>query len=409
MEKKDDRIIDITNDVKWIGILDYDIKTFDIVMTTEYGTTYNSYFINAEKKALIEVAKEKFSGQYLTKLRTLTDPADINYIVLDHTEPDHSGSVRQLLSLAPSATVVGSGNAIRYLEDQLNISFRSLVVKDGDTLDLGNKKLKFISAPNLHWPDSIYTWLEDDRILFTCDSFGAHYCRYEMTDDLNDDYLKAFKYYFDVILQPFSRFMLKAIERIKPLDINYICPGHGPILSKNHKYIIDLTEKYATEYLKATTEKARRSILIAYVSAYGYTKEAAEIIKSGILEGGDFRVELADIENIDLNELSALLTTTDAFLIGSPTINQNTLLPVYKMFALINPIRDRGKLAGAFGSYGWSGEAVKIISETLKNLKLKVFDETAEFKFRPSGSKEEDLKVFGKKFALRFEEECKNK
>jgi flavorubredoxin len=409
MEKKDDRILDITDDVKWIGILDYDIRTFDIVMTTEFGTTYNSYFINAEKKALIEVAKEKFSGQYFKKLNKVTNPADISYIILDHTEPDHSGSLKQLLSVAPSVTVVGSGNAIRYLEDQLNIPFRSLVVKDGDTLDLGNKKLKFISAPNLHWPDSIYTWLEEDRILFTCDSFGAHYCRYEMTDDINDDYLKAFKYYFDVILQPFSRFMVKAIERIKPLDINYICPGHGPILSKNYKYIVELTEKYTSDYLNAITEKARRSILIAYVSAYGYTKEAAEIIKSGILEGGDFRVEMADIENIDLNELGSLLATADALLVGSPTINQNTLLPVYKMFALINPIRDRGKLAGAFGSYGWSGEAVKIISETLRNLKLKVFDETSEFKFRPSGSKEENLKEFGRKFAARFEEECKNK
>lgn len=409
MEKKDDRIIDITHDVKWIGILDYDIRTFDIVMTTEFGTTYNSYFINAEKKALIEVAKEKFSGQYFKKLNKVTNPAEISYIILDHTEPDHSGSLKQLLTAAPSATVVGSGNAIRYLEDQLNIPFRSLVVKDGDTLDLGNKKLKFISAPNLHWPDTIYSWLEEDRILFTCDSFGAHYCSYEMTDDINDDYLKAFKYYFDVILQPFSRFMIKAIERIKPLDINYICPGHGPILSKNHKYIVELTEKYASDYLNATTEKARRSILIAYVSAYGYTKKAAEIIKSGILEGGDFRVEIADIENIDLNELGSLLATTDALLVGSPTINQNTLLPVYKMFALINPIRDRGKLAGAFGSYGWSGEAVKIISETLRNLKLKVFEETSEFKFQPSGSKEENLKAFGREFAARFEEECQNK
>lgn len=409
MEKKDDRIIDITEDVKWIGILDYDIKTFDIVMTTEYGTTYNSYFINAGKKALIEVAKEKFSERYFNKLRQVTDPAEIDFIILDHTEPDHSGCLRQLLSLAPSATVVGSGNAIRYLEDQLNIPFKSLAVKDGDTLDLGNKTLKFISAPNLHWPDSIYTWLEEDSILFTCDSFGAHYCKYEMADDINNDYLSAFKYYFDVILQPFSRFMIKAIERIKQLDIKYICPGHGPILSTNHRYFVELTEKYAFDYIKATTETARRSILIAYVSAYGYTKQAAEIIRSGILEADDFRVEMADIENIDLGELGSFLTTTDAFLIGSPTINQNTLLPVYRMFALINPIRDRAKLAGAFGSYGWSGEAVRIISETLRSLKLKVFEETAEFKFQPSGSKEENLKEFGRKFARRFAEECKNK
>ena len=125
-------------------------------MHTEYGTTYNSYFINAEKKAIVEVAKEKFSETYLKKLRSVTDPSEIEYIILDHTEPDHSGSLELLLELAPSATVVGSGNAIRYLEDIVNMPFRSIVVKDGDTLDLGNKTLKFISAPNLHWPDSMY-------------------------------------------------------------------------------------------------------------------------------------------------------------------------------------------------------------------------------------------------------------
>ncbi|MCU0473094.1 MAG: FprA family A-type flavoprotein [Bacteroidales bacterium] len=409
MNKTDDRIIDITRDVKWIGILDYEIKTFDIVMNTEFGTTYNSYFINAEKKTLVEVAKEKFSSIYLNKLRSVTDPAEISYIILDHTEPDHSGSLKLLLELAPSATVVGSGNAIRYLEDMVNVPFKSLVVKDGDTLDLGNKTLSFISAPNLHWPDSIYTWLEEDKVLFTCDSFGAHYCTGEMSDDLTANYLTAFKYYFDVILKPFSRFMVKAIEKIKPLDIRYICPGHGPILDKNRLKIIELTEYYANEYLKITNTDARRHILIAYVSAYGYTKMAADLIASAIRETADFTIDIVDIENISLGELEDKIISNDAILVGSPTINQNTLLPVYKLFALINPLRDKGKLAGAFGSYGWSGEAPEIILETLKNLKLKVFEETVGFKFQPAGSKEEMLKDFGKKFALRFKEECAQK
>ena len=147
MKSEDDRVISITDDVMWVGILDYDIRTFDIVMTTEFGTTYNSYFINAKKKAIIEVAKEKFGEKYLQKLRSVTDPREIEYIILDHTEPDHSGSLRLLLEIAPSATVVGSGNAIRYLEDIVNVPFKSVVVKDGDNLDLGNKTLKFISAP----------------------------------------------------------------------------------------------------------------------------------------------------------------------------------------------------------------------------------------------------------------------
>lgn len=405
----DDRIIKVTDDVKWIGILDYDIRTFDIVMTTDYGTTYNSYFINAEKKAIIEVAKEKFSATYLNKLKQVADPSEISYIIVDHTEPDHSGSLKLLLDIAPSATVVGSGNAIRYLEDMLNIPFRSLVVKDGDTLDLGNKTLRFIAAPNLHWPDSIYTWLEQDRVLFTCDSFGAHYCSYEMRDDLTEDYLKAFKYYFDVILKPFSRFMTRAIEKIRPLDIRCICPGHGPVLMNNWKTIVDLSDSYSKDYLQKTWVDARRHILIAYVSAYGYTKMAAGYIADGISEAADFKIDVVDIENLGADEMESLIISNDAIIVGSPTINQNTLLPVYKLFSLINPLRDKGKFAGSFGSYGWSGEATKIILETLRSLKLKIFEEPADFKFMPEGTKKELLKEYGKRFALKFEEECAQK
>ena len=229
MERNEDNVLDITPGVKWIGILDYDIRTFDIVMTTESGTTYNSFFIDATKKAVVEVAKEKFSGLYLKKLKSVTDPGEIQYIILDHTEPDHSGSLSVLLDIAPYATVVGSGNAIRYLEDIMNKPFRSLIVKDGDSLDLGNRTLRFISAPNLHWPDSIYTYLEEERILFTCDSFAAHYCDHRMLSELTPEYLNTFKYYFDVILKPFSKFMVKAIGKIRPLQIDVICPGHGPV------------------------------------------------------------------------------------------------------------------------------------------------------------------------------------
>ena len=171
----DDKILHVTDDVAWIGVLDFDIVTFDIVMETKYGTTYNSYFVNAEKKAIIETVKDKFKDVYLQKIQKVTNPQEIEYIILDHTEPDHSGSLKYLLEIAPNATVVGSGQALNYLQDITGIQFKSLKVKDGDTLDLGNKTLKFIGAPNLHWPDSIYTYLVEDKLLFTCDSFGAHF------------------------------------------------------------------------------------------------------------------------------------------------------------------------------------------------------------------------------------------
>ena len=409
MDKIDDKIIDVTKDVKWVGILDYNIRTFDIVMNTKYGTTYNSYFINAKKKTLVEVAKEKFSDTYINKLKSVTDLSEIQYIILDHTEPDHSGSLSILLDLAPSATIVGSGNAIRYLEDIVNKPFKSLMVKDGDTLDLGNKTLRFYSAPNLHWPDSIITYLVEDKILFTCDVFGAHYCSPEMFSVFDSAYTESFIYYFNVIMRPFSRFMLKAIEKIKPLQIEFICPGHGPIHKENLRKAIELSERYSDDYMQIMTEKSRMNILIAYVSAYGYTKDAAYYIAEGILETEGVTVDITDIENIGLDELEAKIINAGGLLVGSPTINQNTLLPIYKLFALINPIRDKGKLGGAFGSFGWSGESPNIILENLRLLKLKIFEETAAFKFSAGNHKTEHLKEFGRNFGKTYIEECAHK
>jgi flavorubredoxin len=408
MIREDHNIIDVTGDVKWIGVHDHDIRTFDIVMTTEFGTTYNSYFINAKKKTIVEVAKATFWDTYLTKLKALANPEEISYIILDHTEPDHSGSVAKLLSLAPQATIVGSGNAIRYLTDIANVPFKSLVVKDGDTLDLGNKTLKFVAAPNLHWPDSMYTYLVEDKVLFTCDSFGAHYSRGNMFSEFTPEYTSAFKYYFDVILKPFSKFMLKAIEKIRPLDIDFICPGHGPMHTSGIQQAIDLSKQYSSEYT-GITSNGSRIVLVAYVSAYGYTKESAEIIASAIRETDGIEVDVTDIENISPAELDAKITRSQGIIVGSPTINQNTLLPVYTLFALVNPLRDRGKLGGSFGSYGWSGEAPRMILENLRLLKFNVFDENAAIKFAPAGDKTAVLQEYGRKYAKKFLEECAGK
>lgn len=406
----DDKIIDVTDDVKWIGVLDYDIRTFDIVMSTKFGSTYNSYFINASKKTLVELAKEKFSKTYIEKLKKVTDPSEIQYIIFNHTEPDHSGNLNILLEFAPEATVVGSGSAIRYLEDIVNRPFRSMVVKHGDKLDLGNKTLSFIAAPNLHWPDTIYTLLEEDKVLFTCDSFGAHYCSDNMFSNFDEDYTSTFKYYFDVILKPFSRFMIRAIDFIKPLEIRYICTGHGPIhRGENIQKAISLSEKWASDYIKISSGREGYDILIAYVSAYGFTKEAAYIIAKGIEESGQIKTEILDIENLPLSLLEEKIIASDGIIVGSPTINQNTLLPVFKLFSLINPIRDRGKLAGSFGSFGWSGESSKIILENLRMLKFKIFEDKGAIKFAPYGDKKDLLSEYGRKYAEMFMAECARK
>ena len=398
-------IIPVTGDVHWIGVLDHDIVTFDIVMETKYGTTYNSYFIDAGKKTIVETVKDGFYDLYLSKIKQLTDPSQIEYIVVNHTEPDHSGSLRHLLRLAPQATVVGSGNAIRFLQDITGLEFRSLQVKDGDTLDLGNKTLRFIGAPNLHWPDTMFTYLEEDQLLFTCDSFGAHFCNEKMFDDAVGNFDESFKYYFDVILKPFSRFMLKAIEKIRPLPVRVICPGHGPILRSHWRKYVDLSAGWAAEYLKQTETEEWR-VLIAYVSAYGYTAAMAQAIAAGLKKSGGIEVELADIEMMSAVEMERLVIRSNAILVGSPTINQNTLMPVYKLFSVMNPLRDKGKVASSFGSYGWSGEAVKIIDQILRNLKLDVMDGVA-FKFHPGEAQTRELENFGMQFASQLKKKAK--
>lgn len=402
----DDKILDVTDDVKWIGILDEGLVTFDVVMETEYGTTYNSYFIDADKKTIVETAKEGFKDIYLDKVKRVVDYKDIEYIVMNHTEPDHSGSLKYLLELAPQATVVGSRSAINFLTHMIDFDFNKMIVKDGDTLDLGNKTLKFIGAPFLHWPDTMYTYLEEDKVLFTCDSFGAHYCDKRMFNDLVGDYDDAFKYYFDVILKPFSNYMLQAIDKIEDLDIDTLCTGHGPILRSNWKKYVDWSKR-----LSEDTEESCRElrVFIPYVSAYGNTGKIANKIAEGIKKASqEIDVTVMDIELVPVEEIEEEVYRSCAFIVGSPTINQNTLLPIYTLMAVINPVKNRGKLAGAFGSYGWSGEAVKIIQDNLKNLKFKIFsDEGLKVNFVPYGASDEKAIEYGFEFAKKLLENRK--
>ncbi len=393
---KDTQVLEISPSVKWIGVLDPDIRTFDIVMETKFGTTYNSYLINAEKKAIVETVKEKFVDIFERKLRLQIDPVEVEYIIVNHTEPDHSGSIKRMLEMSPNATIVGSGNAIRYLTDLLNCEFKYLVVKDGDELSLGNMTLKFIGAPNLHWPDSMFSFLQEENVLFTCDLFGAHYCHQNMYDDRVGNFDESFKYYFEVILCPFSRFIIKAIEKIRKLEIKAICTGHGPILTSRWKRYVDLLEEYAKEYLM---NPVKHTIFIGYVSAYSKTQELAEKLAEGMLMIDEVKVEIHDIENMPLSQIDALIAKSTAVVLGSPTINQNTLIQLYQTFAMINPIRDRTKLFTSFGSYGWSGEAEKIITSALSQLKLKHFGRNLFVKFTPKPNDYQMYVEFGKEFA----------
>ena len=392
----------ITEDLFWVGALDPNLRIFDIIMETKFGTSYNSYLLKgSDGLALFETVKEKFFDEHLDKIRSIVNLEDINYVVVNHTEPDHAGSVEKILEYAPNATVVGSTLAIKYLSEIINKPFKSKVVKDGETLSLGNKTLKFISAPQLHWPDTMYTYVIEDETLITCDSFGAHYCdervlKSAIEDSKEDDYIEAYNYYFRMIMGPFKPFMLKALDKIKDLNLKYICPGHGLVL--DHTNI----EKFVNLYREwcQPTKREKQSIVIPYVTAYGYTEEIAKEIKRGI-EASNFDVDILmyNLVTADMNEVLNEINQCSGLLLGSPTLLSDTLPQIWTILSSLNPVIHKGLPASCFGSYGWSGEALKNINERYKQLKFNVVCEPLGIVFRPS---EENLKSaydFGLEFA----------
>ena len=392
----------ITEDLFWVGALDPNLKIFDIIMETKFGTSYNSYLLRgSEGIALFETVKEKFFDEHLEKIRSVINLEDINYVVVNHTEPDHAGSVEKILEYAPNATVVGSNLAIKYLTEIINKPFKNKVVKDGETLSLGNKTLKFISAPQLHWPDTMYTYVIEDETLITCDSFGAHYCdervlKSAIEDSKEDDYIEAYNYYFRMIMGPFKPFVLKALDKIKDLDLKFICPGHGLVLDNNN------IEKYMNLYKEwcQSVKRKKQSIVIHYVSAYGYTEEIAQEIKKGI-ESSNFDVDILmyNLVTADMNEVLSEINQCSGLLLGSPTLLSDTLPQIWTILTSLNPVIHKGLSASCFGSYGWSGEALKNINERYKQLKLNVVSEPLGIIFKPSENNLKDAYNFGLDFA----------
>ena len=343
---------------------------------------------------LFETSKAKFFDEFLNNVREVTDPAKIDYIVVNHTEPDHSGSMEKLLELAPNATVLGSGTAITFLKEIVNHPFNAKVVSEKDSIDLGGLTLTFLSLPMLHWPDSMYTYIPELKALFTCDSFGCHYADERVFNDLIEgDFTEAYKYYFDNIIGPFKNpFMLKALDRIKDLPIEFVGNGHGPVLRSNIQHYFDLYRTWSTP-----VAREKKTVAVAYVSAYGYTRQLAENICAGLAESG-VDVKCFDLVTDDNAEAKAAIADADGFLLGSPTLVGDALPPVYEMLIGLNPIIHKGKFAGAFGSYGWSGEAVPNLTARMQQLKLNMPLEGMKVRFKPTQADLDAAKQYGLAF-----------
>lgn len=385
----------------WTGILDKELKVFDIVMETEFGTTYNSYvLIGSEKTVLFETAKLKFFDIYLEKLQKIVQISDIDYVVVNHTEPDHAGSLEKLIEMNPNIKVVGTACALNFLKDILNRDFYKIPVKENDTLSIGDKTLRFMVLPNLHWPDTMYTLIEEDKTLVTCDSFGSHYSFDDiLLSKVSDEegYRRATKYYFDNIIGPYKPYMVKALERIKNVDIQMICTGHGPVIDTRVEEIKSIYAKWC----KNKNPNTKKTVVIPYVSAYGYTGLLAEEIAKGIKESGDIDVRLFDMVVANQGEVLDEIAYADGLLFGTPTIIGEALKPIWDLTTSIFATTHGGKLASAFGSYAWSGEGVPHILERLKQLRMNVV-EGYRTKLKPSENDLTGAFEFGYGFGCRL-------
>lgn len=387
----------------WTGIVDANLRVFDIIMYTEFGTTYNSYVLKTgDKTVLFETAKEKFFDDYLEKLKEIIDVESIDYLVVEHTEPDHAGSVERLLDLNPGMKIIATGCALGFLKEIVNRDFTGIRISDNMTMKIGDRTLRFLFVPNLHWPDTMYTYIEEEQILVTCDSFGSHYGLDDVLLSKVTDwegYMRATKYYYDNIIGPFKPFMLKALERVRELDISMICTGHGPVIDDKIDFILNTYEEWST----VVNPNLKKTVIMPYVSAYGYTKSLAEKIAEGIRASGDIDVRAYDMVEADQAKVLEELGFADGILFGSPTIVGEALKPIWDLTTSIFAGTHGGKLASAFGSYGWSGEAVPHLIERLKQLNMKV-TEGFRVRFKPDENQLQEAFEYGFNFGCLLQE-----
>ncbi|MFQ5498769.1 MAG: FprA family A-type flavoprotein [Candidatus Zixiibacteriota bacterium] len=371
--------IQIAEGVYWVGVKDPKLAVFDITMETHHGTTYNAYLVRGEKTALIDTVKKEFADVYLQKVESLVPIEDIDYLIVNHNEPDHSGAIPALLDRKPDIRLICSAVAVPYLKSIINREADITGVKDKATLDLGGKSFVFRSMPYMHWPDTMMDYLNEDRILFSNDGFAAHVSFDSLwSEESHVDIDYEVKYYFDAIMRPFTGYIRRNVAKLDDHEIAMVCPSHGPLYRKEPR-------KYIESYKQWSVDKAESEnrVAIFYASNYGNTETIA-IALSKELPAHKLRAELVDVTSADDDRIKEAIESSKAVVIGTPTFNGDAVKPIWDMMCNFSMVYSLGKKAAVFGSYGWGGEGAKLVADRLTGLRLKVFDEEYRVRLIPS-------------------------
>ena len=391
----------IKNNVSWVGKIDWELRKFHgNEYSTHRGSTYNSYLVEEEKIALIDTVWAPFSEEFVEKLSSDIDLKKIDYVIANHAEVDHSGSLPELMRHIPDTPIYCTSNGVKSLKGHFHQDWNFNIVKTGDRLSLGQKDLIFVEAPMLHWPDSMFCYLTGDNILFSNDAFGQHYASEYMFNDLVDQSeLKeeCIKYYAN-ILTPFSKLVDKKIKEVLSLKlpVDLICTSHGVIWRDNPAQIIE-------KYLEWANDYKENQITILYDTMWNGTRIMAENVASGIKTSDDkVNIKLYNISKSDKNDILTEIFKSKAIVVGSPTINRGILTSVAAIMEEIRGLSFRGKKAAAFGCYGWSGESVKMIARGLEAAEFEIVDEGLKVLWNPDDDSIEQCIDYGKKLAEYF-------
>lgn len=389
----------IKNNISWIGKIDWELRKFHgEEYSTHHGSSYNSYLVKDQKIALIDTVWGRFSAEFVAKLQQEIALEAIDYVVINHAESDHSGALPELMRHIPDVPIYCTASGVNIIKGHYHQDWNFQVVKTGDTLDLGSKKLIFIEAKMLHWPDSMMSYLTGDNILFSNDAFGQHIASELMYNDLVDQgelFQEAIKYYAN-ILTPFSALVDKKIKEVLSLNVpvDMICPSHGIMWRKDPLQIV-------TKYVEWANNYAENQITVVYDSMWDGTRRMAEAIAQGITKADQaVTVKLFNVARSDKNDVITEIFKSKAVLIGSPTINNGILSSVAAILEEIKGLKFKNKKAAAFGCYGWSGEAVKIISEKLTESGFQLLNDGIREKWNPNNEAVDSCIRFGSEFAL---------
>lgn len=397
------KAVKLTENVYWVGAIDWELRDFH-GYATRRGSTYNAYLVLADKVTLVDTVKAPFMSEMMSRIESVIDPSDIAYIISNHSEMDHSGCLPKTIDAVKPERVFASVMGAQALSDHFHMSYPIVPVKDGESLSLGNRSVLFVETRMLHWPDSMFTYLVDESLLFSQDGFGMHLATSSLFADENDrgvlDYEFA-KYYANILL-PLSPVVIKVLDKLESLGIRprVIAPDHGPIWRRPEDI-----QKAVALYRKWAEQKPARKALVVYDTMWQSTAMMARAIVDGLRMGG-VETKLLPISGSDRSDVATELLDAGALLVGSPTINSTMFPTVADVLTYLKGLKPRNLIGAAFGSYGWAGGATKEVEAVLRDMKVELVSEALQVKYVPT---EDDLRRcfnLGAQVAQRLDETC---